>query len=71
MAVANGTAVLHLAYLAPGLGPGDEVIQPAMNFVSAANMTAAVGATPVFADMRALEQPISGRRFPQKCRNTG
>jgi len=56
-AVANGTAALHLAYLALGLGTGDEIIQPAINFVAAANMTAAVGARPVFADILALDEP--------------
>jgi dTDP-4-amino-4,6-dideoxygalactose transaminase len=56
-AVANGTAALHLAYLALGLGPGDEVIQPAVNFVAAANMTVGVGAVPVFADLIGLEEP--------------
>jgi dTDP-4-amino-4,6-dideoxygalactose transaminase len=55
--VANGTAALHLAYLALGLGPGDEVVQPAINFVAAANMTAAVGAKPVFADVLGVEEP--------------
>ncbi len=56
-AVANGTAALHLAYLALGLGPGDEIIQPAINFVAAANMTVGVGAIPVFADVLSLEEP--------------
>src|SRR4051812_12349557 len=36
-AVANGTAALHLALLAVGCGPGDEVIVPSLNFVAAAN----------------------------------
>ncbi len=57
LAVANATAALHLAYLALGLGPGDEVIQPALNFVAAANMTVAVGAAPVFADIVGLDEP--------------
>lgn len=57
IAVANGTAALHLALLALDAGPGDEVIQPAINFVAAANMTVAVGATPVFADIIGLEEP--------------
>lgn len=57
VAVSNGTAALHLALLALGLGPGDEVIQPAINFVAAANMTVAVGATPVFADILDLDEP--------------
>lgn len=56
-AVANGTGALHLALAALDLKPGDEVIQPALNFVAAANMTAAVGAVPVFADIFGLEEP--------------
>jgi dTDP-4-amino-4,6-dideoxygalactose transaminase len=56
-AVANGTAALHLALLALGVGVGDEIIQPAINFVAAANMTTAVGATPVFADIVSLAEP--------------
>ncbi len=57
IAVANGTAALHLSYIALGLGPGDEIIQPSLNFVAAANMTVSVGATPVFADILCLEEP--------------
>ncbi|MDP2896304.1 MAG: DegT/DnrJ/EryC1/StrS family aminotransferase [bacterium] len=57
IAVANGTAALHLSYLALGLGRGDEIIQPAINFVAAANMTVAVGATPVFADIPGVQEP--------------
>jgi dTDP-4-amino-4,6-dideoxygalactose transaminase len=56
-AVANGTGGLHLALAALDLKPGDEVIQPALNFVASANMTAALGATPVFADVIGLEEP--------------
>ena len=56
-AVSNATAGLHLAMLALGLGPGDEIIQPALNFVAAANMTVAAGATPVFADVLSLAEP--------------
>ena len=56
-AVTNGTAGLHLSLVALGIGPGDEVIQPALNFVAAANMTVALGATPVFADVVGLEEP--------------
>lgn len=57
IAVSNGTAALHLAYLALGIGPGDELIQPAINFVAAANMTLACGAMPRFADILALDEP--------------
>jgi len=56
-AVSNGTAALHLAFLALGLGPGDEVIQPAVNFVASANMTKAVGATPAFGEIVDLDEP--------------
>ncbi|MCO6418407.1 DegT/DnrJ/EryC1/StrS family aminotransferase [Siccirubricoccus sp. KC 17139] len=58
VAVANGTAALHLALLALGIGPGDEVIQPAINFVAAANVTRATGATPVLADIVGIEEPV-------------
>jgi len=57
LAVSSATAGLHLALLALGVGPGDEVIQPALNFVAAANMTVAMGATPVFADICSLDEP--------------
>jgi dTDP-4-amino-4,6-dideoxygalactose transaminase len=51
-AVSNGTAALHLALLACGCGPGDEVILPSLNFVAAANSIANTGAKPVFCDIR-------------------
>jgi dTDP-4-amino-4,6-dideoxygalactose transaminase len=51
LAVANGTAALHLALLALELGPGDEVLVPSLNFVAAANTIAHTGATPVFCDV--------------------
>jgi dTDP-4-amino-4,6-dideoxygalactose transaminase len=57
IAVASGTAALHLSLLVLGIGTGDEVIQPAVNFVAAGNMTLAVGAEPVFADICSLEEP--------------
>jgi dTDP-4-amino-4,6-dideoxygalactose transaminase len=52
LAVANGTAALHLALLAAGVGPGDEVVLPSLNFVACANTIGHVGATPVFCDIR-------------------
>jgi dTDP-4-amino-4,6-dideoxygalactose transaminase len=51
LAVSNGTAALHLALLAVGCGPGDEVVLPSLNFVAAANTVACAGATPVFCDV--------------------
>jgi dTDP-4-amino-4,6-dideoxygalactose transaminase len=51
LAVANGTAALHLALLAGACGRGDEVVLPSLNFVAAANAVAHTGATPTFCDI--------------------
>jgi dTDP-4-amino-4,6-dideoxygalactose transaminase len=51
IAVANGTAALHLALVAVGLEAGDEVIVPSLNFVAAANAIVHTGAEPVFCDV--------------------
>jgi dTDP-4-amino-4,6-dideoxygalactose transaminase len=55
LAVANGTAALHLACLALGLGPGDEVILPSLTFVATANAVRYTGAVPVLADIESLD----------------
>ena len=52
VAASNGTAALHLCMLAAGVGPGDEVIVPALTFAASANCARYVGATVVFADVR-------------------
>ena len=52
VAAANGTAALHLCMLAAGIGPGDEVIVPALTFAASANCARYVGATIVFCDVR-------------------
>lgn len=49
--VANGTAALHTAYAAAGVGPGDEVVVPPMTFAATASTAVALGATVVFADV--------------------
>jgi len=54
-AVANGTAALHLAMLALGVGPGDEVIVPALTFVADINTVVLTGAKPVLADCTSLD----------------
>ena len=50
MAVSSGMAALHLAYLEMGVGPGDEVIVPALTHTATAHAVEMVGARPVFAD---------------------
>lgn len=51
LAVANGTVALHLACLAMGLGPEDEVLCPSLTFVATANAILYTGARPVFVDV--------------------
>jgi len=57
VAVSSCTAALHLAYLAAGVGPGDEVIVPSYTFTATANAILYCGATPVFADVIGLDDP--------------
>ena len=57
LAVANGTAGLHLICAAAGLGPRDEVVVPSMTFVATVNAIAYTGATPVFADVVSVTEP--------------
>lgn len=70
IAVSSGTAALHTAYAAAGLGPGDEVITPPITFVATQAALIHLGATPVFADVepdtalidpRAVEAAINPR----------
>ncbi|WP_309617754.1 DegT/DnrJ/EryC1/StrS family aminotransferase [Salinibacterium sp.] len=51
VAVNSGTSALHMAFLAAGVGPGDEVIVPSFSFAATANSVALTGATPVFVDI--------------------
>ena len=70
IACSNCTAALHMALLTLGVGPGDEVIVPALSFIATANAVVHCGATPVFADVdprtynldpRAAESAITPR----------
>jgi dTDP-4-amino-4,6-dideoxygalactose transaminase len=51
VALSSCTAALHLAYLAAGIGPGDEVIVPSITFAASAAAALYCGGTPVFADV--------------------
>lgn len=60
---ANGTAALHLATLALGLGPGDAVVVPAVTFLATANAARYVGAEVAFADV----DPATGLMGPEQA----
>src|SRR5262249_15115629 len=51
IAVANGTVALHVALVALGIGPGDEVIVPDLTFAATINAVLHCGATPVIVDI--------------------
>lgn len=51
LAASNGTATLHLALVAAGIGSGDEVIVPSLSYIATANVVELVGARPVFIDI--------------------
>ncbi|HEY1832907.1 MAG TPA: DegT/DnrJ/EryC1/StrS aminotransferase family protein [Solirubrobacteraceae bacterium] len=57
IALSSCTAALHLAYLAAGVGPGDEVIVPAFTFAATAAAALYCGATPVFAEISSRQVP--------------
>lgn len=60
VACSNGTAALHMAMIAAGIGPGDTCIVPSITFLATANCAAYVGADVVFADV----DPDSGLMTP-------
>jgi dTDP-4-amino-4,6-dideoxygalactose transaminase len=60
VAVSSGTAALHLALRAVGVGPGDEVVMPAFAFVAPAHVARHCGAEVVFADSESVLQPNPG-----------
>ena len=64
--VNSGTVTMHLALLAAGVGPGDEVILPAQTFIATGMAVLYVGATPVFADINLYDGNISVESIKQK-----
>src|SRR3989442_10493750 len=62
LAVASGTAALHLSLLALGVGPGDEMITTPITWPATANVIVHAGATPVFADVRESDLNIDPER---------
>jgi dTDP-4-amino-4,6-dideoxygalactose transaminase len=65
LAVSSGTAALHLALVALGLGPGDEVITSPLSWPATANVIVHCGAAPVFVDVRPADLNIDPERVAQ------
>ena len=64
LAVTSGTAALHLALLAVGIGPGDEVITSPITWPATANVIEHCGATPIFCDVREGDLNIDPALIP-------
>lgn len=62
----NGTVALHLALLALGIGPGDEVIVPTFTYIASVNAIRYVGATPVFVDSLMDTWQMDPKQFEKK-----
>jgi dTDP-4-amino-4,6-dideoxygalactose transaminase len=64
LAVASGTAAMHLALLAVGVGPGDEVITSPITWPATANVIEHCSATPIFCDVRASDLNLDPELVP-------
>ena len=69
VAVSNGTAALHAACFAAGIGPGDEVITTPLTFAASANCVLYQGGKPVFADIDPETYNISVEEIKKKITN--
>jgi perosamine synthetase len=67
IACCNGTAALHLALLALGVGPGDEVIVPTLTYVATANAVRYCGAKPVFVDSEPETWNLDPGEIEERC----
>jgi len=65
VSVQSGTAAIHMALVELGIGPGDEVILPALTFVASANPVLYVGANPVFVDVDPLSWTLDPKKTEQ------
>jgi dTDP-4-amino-4,6-dideoxygalactose transaminase len=65
LAVSSGTAAMHLALVALGIGPGDEVITTPITWPATANVIVHTGATPVFADVRDADLNVDPERVAE------
>jgi dTDP-4-amino-4,6-dideoxygalactose transaminase len=63
VAAMNGTVTLEMALAAAGIGPGDEVIVPAISFISTATAVSRIGAIPVFVDI----EPLTFNMDPERA----
>ena len=64
LAVSSGTAAMHLALLAIGVGPGDEVVTSPITWPATANVIEHTGATPVFCDVREDDLNLDAALLP-------
>jgi dTDP-4-amino-4,6-dideoxygalactose transaminase len=67
VAVSSATAALHLSCRALGLGPGDEMVVPALTFVATVNAPRYTGAQPVLCDVEAPERPNLSAENVERC----
>jgi dTDP-4-amino-4,6-dideoxygalactose transaminase len=70
IALSSATAALHLALVAAGVGPGDEVILPTYTFAACAHVVIQLGATPVFVDSCADDLNIDPAAWGRARGNT-
>lgn len=64
--VCNGTVALHVALLALGIGPGDEVIVPSFTYIASVNAIQYTGAKPIFVDSDITSWQIDPKRIEEK-----